>query len=212
MARFYFYCKWLTVNARQFCFFKWNNGTVCCPVMLQEWHWQGKKIYKYGLCNEFSNHWPIWKVNVEQTHCSSGYCVVLPVGSLGEGSGLAEVSGCCERKQNLWVSWLCHCPSLVLLIRLSNSSVLWIESLLFLTVKYHCLLPARTTMRFVNPEILVVAYSSRVIKAISSSEEMKNGSAWCSQLCLGLWARRTNSGKYKAAVVRYLELCTQTAA
>jgi len=41
---------------------------------------------------------------VEQTHCLSEYYVVLPVGSLGDGSGLVEANSCCERKHKLFVS------------------------------------------------------------------------------------------------------------
>lgn len=60
-----------------------------------------------------------------------------------------------------------------------------------------------------NTYSLVVGYSSRSVKAISSSEEMKNRSTWCSKLSFLVTNLNRSSEKSTEAAVGYLELCAQ---
>lgn len=58
-----------------------------------------------------------------------------------------------------------------------------------------------------NTYSLVVGYSSRSVKAISSSEEMQNRSTWCSKL--SFLVTNLNRSSEKSTAVGYLELCAQ---
>lgn len=137
---------------------------------------------------------------------------MLPAGTLGCGSGLAN--SCCGRKHaqtSCERSWS-HClPRLWLLDPHSRTS----QRTLGTELAFPNSKPPPPTCG--NSEIcesrntssLVVGYSPRAVKAISSSEEMKNRSTWCSKLSFLVTNLNTSSNKFTEAVVGYLELRAQ---